>query len=1000
MPSRGRKRLHLGLRGSLAVEIVAPTTTTLRFGKEALRSCVAAVIALALAPTAGAQAPESERIRSLVERLRGDRRGPFQAIRWFCPDGSVLPPQERCAEPGGFQHGMLKPEVRALDERGIHLGPVLAGLDFGAFWDAEDRHARARQYLLVDYLRAADDGWIMRRARYYRGAVQAEDEETWSRAFLEWLLARDEALRSEFYLVRQLAGGLPRTGDAGLATRVRALAKDIAEAEPAFTDLRVKIHGHPDAGDATRVAAFRNARAARLTGGLVDQLHELEDGLRRLYGGGAEERLAAMAGSLGGGGAVADRLGAVLEGPPEGGPSREEWRVVQLAQLLWEARVAVETPGTPAARRIQLLDVSLAAETALMAGSAAWTPADLAALLRKNHALARAVAGVGLIERWEWAQLEPSMGPPPGARAIEVGELARCARRARRVVEWAAGMVRAVWGPEVERWSAFEPLVRGMIDDRTRSSALLLLGGSSAILADLAAHESGEVNHVLDLTFQSEVRGVNAGLARGRLEVIDPARTEEERFAPDRIYVLLQPPAEMKPVAGIASVSEGNLVSHVQLLARNLGIPNAVFSPRALQELAEHDGEEVFYAVSPRGAVLMKPAAEMTAAEQAAISNRVAADERFTAPVDRLDLSQRSVLDMRELTADDSGRLCGPKAANLGVLSHLFPDAVPPGLVIPFGVFAAHLEQQRPDADGTYWDAVHAVFAANAAADETVLAEGLRDLRRAIAEIPFRDGFRAEIEARFREWLGFELGERAVFIRSDTNMEDLEGFTGAGLNLTVPNVRGADEVMQAIRDVWASPFSERSYLWRSRALTNPAAVYPSIVILPSVAVDKSGVLITTGVATGDPGDGTIAFNWGGTGAVGGQAAETWLLEGSGDDVLLFPAREPEFTRLLPGGGLQSVAVSFDSPILGAGERAQIRAVESLIRGRLPGTRGLTTGPYDVELGFRDGHLWLFQVRRFVERGVGRATTYLMSLDAQAGVDRPPVPLDAPVGAAE
>ena len=39
----------------------------------------------------------------------------------------------------------------------------------------------------------------------------------------------------------------------------------------------------------------------------------------------------------------------------------------------------------------------------------------------------------------------------------------------------------------------------------------------------------------------------------------------------------------MKPVAGIASVSEGNLVSHVQLLARNLGIPNAVLSPRALR---------------------------------------------------------------------------------------------------------------------------------------------------------------------------------------------------------------------------------------------------------------------------------------------------------------------------------------------------------------------------------------------------------------------------------
>jgi hypothetical protein len=448
-------------------------------------------------------------------------------------------------------------------------------------------------------------------------------------------------------------------------------------------------------------------------------------------------------------------------------------------------------------------------------------------------------------------------------------------------------------------------------------------------------------------------------------------------------------------VAGIASVSEGNLISHVQLLARNLGIPNAIFSPRALQQLAAHDGEEVFYAVSPRGAVVMKPAAEMTPEEHAAVSNQADPDQRFTAPVDRLDLEQRDVLDMRLLTAEDSGRVCGPKAANLGVLSHLFPGSVPPGLVLPFGAFAEHLRQPRPDGDGSYWDAVRATFAADGEPAE--LAEGLAGLRGSISEMPFRDGFRAEIEARFRDWLGFELGERAVFIRSDTNLEDLENFTGAGLNLTVPNVRGADEVMQAIRDVWASPFSERSYEWRKRALTNPEAVYPSILILPSVAVEKSGVLITTGVASGDLSDSTVAFNWGGTGAVGGQAAETWLLRAAGEDTLLSPAREPEYTRLLPGGGLLPVAVSFERPVLTRSDRAQIRSAGELVRRRLPGTRGLSTGPYDVELGFDDGKLWLFQVRRFVERGTGRAMAYLMSLDAEAGGERPPGTLDTPLG---
>jgi hypothetical protein len=103
-----------------------------------------------------------------------------------------------------------------------------------------------------------------------------------------------------------------------------------------------------------------------------------------------------------------------------------------------------------------------------------------------------------------------------------------------------------------------------------------------------------------------------------------------------------------------------------------------------------------------------------------------------------------------------------------------------------------------------------------------------------------------------------------------------------------------------------------------------------------------------------------------------------------------------FTRLLPGGGLEPVAVGFERPVLDAGERRDIRDVARIARERLPGTRGLSTGPYDLELGFRDGRLWLFQVRHFVERGVGRALTYLMSLDAGADAERPPVLLASPV----
>ena len=53
-----------------------------------------------------------------------------------------------------------------------------------------------------------------------------------------------------------------------------------------------------------------------------------------------------------------------------------------------------------------------------------------------------------------------------------------------------------------------------------------------------------------------------------------------------------------------------------------------------------------------------------------------------------------------------------------------------------------------------------------------------------------------------------------VFVRSDTNVEDLACFTGAVLNLTLPNVVGFENVVDGIAKVWASPFTERAFAWR------------------------------------------------------------------------------------------------------------------------------------------------------------------------------------------
>ena len=924
-------------------------------------------------------------ISALVKTLQSDPRGPFQAIRWFCPDGSVRAPQSRCDQPGGKQHGLVKQEVLQLQlAKRIYLDPVLTGTDVEAFWDAEHRQSRLKQYLLQNYLFAADDGWILRRARYYRGALQAEDEADWSRRFLSWLLRGEERIAQHYYLVRETVRGLPLRAETDLQQRIRALSKEISDAYSPFLDLRVKIHGQPDSTDLVQVQQFRQEHDGTAPATIGSKLQTLEALLQDAYAVSPTERIRALVPAIGPATALGQRLTTYLAAV-EGGDAATF--VAESAALLWTLRMDLSTLPS-GAQRLAALQASLALEDAILRSASRWQPTTLTALTKKVYALAQAAAGAGLIEVWEWSHIEERLRPLTGPRSA-LAQLQQYAQRARRVTDWATGTVFETYQPVVEKYEAFEPLARGFLDDRVRGSVLLSLGDATGTLAGAVAETAGTRNDVLGLAEGRRAQGLNPGVAVGSLEVV-PGSAAEMEVSPNRIYVFREPPMELEPVAGIASVMEGNLVSHIQLLARNLGIPNAQIPPTLVDELQRFAGERVFYAVSPGGTVVMKRAQNMTRQERALVERQGRPETQIRVSTDRIDLRVRRPLSLDSLRAVDSGRICGPKAAKVGELKRLFPERVADGLVVPFGVFRAHMSQPMPGTAGSYWDFVQATFAEaqqrrargdTDASVETFITARLARLREAIRTMPLRPEFVAKLRGRFSTVFNQPLGQVPVFVRSDTNMEDLDEFTGAGLNLTLPNVMDEAVLLSGIRDVWASAYSERSYEWRQRILTNPEDIYPSVLLQRSVDVDASGVLLTTGLTAGGPNDVTVAFNRGVGGAVEGQSAETWLLRTDGTAELLAPAREPTYRVLSGEGGVAERSATAETPILSPHRRAALRTAAADIRTRLRNAPGVESDePLDVELGFVGDRLWLFQVRPFVENPNLRSAEYLRSLD--------------------
>lgn len=932
-----------------------------------------------------AAAPEQKAptafIAARVAAFKADPRGPFQGIRWFCPDGSVRPANSPCGVVGGRQHGLIRDEVAQWRrEHRVYLAQVLVAADPDSFWDANNDNARVKQYLIEKYLQAIDDGWIMRKAQYYRGALQAEGEERWGEQFLAELLKRDEVVQRQFFFARQLVRSMPQQAKVGHTERIRLLAKNASDLAPSFVDLKNKIHSQPDGQDRQRVAQFRADYAGKITAAADSLLAALENEIGLAYKEVDNEHLLAYTSALPADSPIATSLRAALA--PR---LNVHDRYAALAETLWRIRQGLA--ATAGGQRLALMRLSLDLEEVLFRLDRQWQPAELNELLEKNFALARAAAGCGYLEAWEWRALEAGITPPAMRRTLGLADFANMVERTRRAVGWGTSMVESIYGAEVERFATFEPLAHGFVDEQVRSSILLPWGEVSAQLADLATRHAGAPDYALGQS--GTIRGQNPGYALGELEVVTGA-AEEVAFSDKKIYILLRAPADLKPVAGIATASEGNAVSHVQLLARNLGIPNAVLSPSLLQALKPFSGQRVFYAVSPRGRVIIKKEAEMSAEEQALFAVKTRSEERIRVPVERLDLDRVDLLSLHSLRASASGRLCGPKAANLGQLSALFPGKVAPGLVVPFGVFRQHMELSMPGTNGSHWQFLQETFsraksasdggATEASVDSLVIGR-LAQLRQALRQIQFTGWFDELLEERFAQVFGAPLGEVAVFVRSDTNMEDLKDFTGAGLNLTVPNERERAKIRQAIRDVWASPFSERSYRWRHKYLLNPENVFPSILLLKSVPAEKSGVMVTTGISSGNPIDVTVAFSRGVGGAVDGQAAETYLLRQDGIDQLLAPARERRYTVLPASGGIGKETAHFDQPLLLPAERLELRRLALEVRRRLPGTPGVEShGPFDIELGFVAGESHLFQVRPFVESKRAQSSLYLRELD--------------------
>lgn len=436
---------------------------------------------------------------------------------------------------------------------------------------------------------------------------------------------------------------------------------------------------------------------------------------------------------------------------------------------------------------------------------------------------------------------------------------------------------------------------------------------------------------------------LNTGEAYGKLRLLSPENLITSPVSFRDIAILSRLPNEMPLVGGTITEELQTPLSHVNVAARSRKTPNLALIGAAAQPAISALLDSLVH---------FKVTADTFVLEKATLADA----ERFwealhpgTPVIPDPNLLNPAIEPFSRLGFGDRTRI-GVKAANLAELSKLLGGNAPEGFAVPFSRYADFLgyakltgavceaaasdcSQEGRDRNicaevaahrsryctgntpiGAFIDSllVNAQFQADSRFREASL-DGLRYMMRHLpVDAAFARSLDAFTDSLFR-------GKR-VRLRSSTNAEDLEDFSGAGLySSTGADASGPELPSSEIRKVWASVWNWQAFEERSFRHMDHRKIYMGVAVHPAFTAEAAnGVLITRNIA--DP-----AFDGFYVNVQLGEASVTNPREGS----------LPEIFTLAGGTVIRQrySSLSAKSPILTGSEIAKLGELAAKVQYR-------------------------------------------------------------------
>ena len=449
-----------------------------------------------------------------------------------------------------------------------------------------------------------------------------------------------------------------------------------------------------------------------------------------------------------------------------------------------------------------------------------------------------------------------------------------------------------------------------------------------------------------EIARDADYQPLNLGSGIGQLRIL-------ERLTPDtvidrnQIVIFKEVPVQLTPLSGLITTEPASPLSHVNMLAKSWAIPNAHIK-NADKLFKQLEGKYVRLDVREND-YRLEPADVREVSER----NRQWM-KRTDLVTPRADLTTEHLTDLKEQHAADAARF-GAKSANLGELINSQAGVkVPPGFGIPFRCYQDfvrrnHLEERISAA------VEEDRFVHDPAYRKARLAEIRGWIQSAEHDPAFRQAILAKVH---RDYHGLPL-----FARSSTNAEDLPAFSGAGLYTTVPNVRSDEQVLEAIKTVWASIWNYEAYEARESFGMNHFGVYPGVLIQQGMDADSAGVAITTDPF--DPTDrGAVYINAKrglGIKVVEGKRVAEQVIYRPRSRTIQVLTRSDEDTMLSfdAAGGVKEVQIESHRAVL------TDQMVRQLSQAALAIKRAFRGRDQDIEWLFVHGELYIVQSRPYV-----------------------------------